>query len=363
MRRIDEDIKSGQFKNLYLLYGTEDYLKHQYKKKLLDALVNPGDTMNFSVFRGPEAKNKDIVDLADTVPFLAKQVGEDGRQYRVILIEKSGFGGISSSKEKNDWAKNPADLILDYLKKIPETTIFIFDEEDKKVEKNGDVKVEGKVNRQYRLFKAAQQYDRDIEFKMPNPNVLQEWVVARLRKAGIKNIQKAAWDRFLLMTGDSMNNMDTELEKLISYIGDGDSLTVEDVNAVCIENVDVKTYEIADAMAEKNSKKVFEIYNELLEKKEEPRVILGALVALYRRLSVIKEMSQAGKSDDEIGEAIGTKGYYVKINKQRARRFSDKEIKSFLEDSADFLLKINTGLLNEKMAVELLMMKYAGEER
>ena len=40
MKRIDEDIANGQFKNLYLIYGEEDYLKLQYKNKLIAALVN-----------------------------------------------------------------------------------------------------------------------------------------------------------------------------------------------------------------------------------------------------------------------------------------------------------------------------------
>ena len=39
MKTIDEDIKSGQFKKIYLLYGDEAYLKKQYKDKLKKALV------------------------------------------------------------------------------------------------------------------------------------------------------------------------------------------------------------------------------------------------------------------------------------------------------------------------------------
>ena len=38
MKTIDEDIKSGQFKKIYLLYGDEAYLKKQYKDKLKKAL-------------------------------------------------------------------------------------------------------------------------------------------------------------------------------------------------------------------------------------------------------------------------------------------------------------------------------------
>lgn len=51
MKTIDEDIKSGQFKKIYLLYGDEAYLKKQYKDKLKKALVQPDDTMNLPLMR------------------------------------------------------------------------------------------------------------------------------------------------------------------------------------------------------------------------------------------------------------------------------------------------------------------------
>ena len=60
MRTIDEDIKSGQFKTVYLLYGDEAYLKKQYKDKLVKALVAEGDTMNFSAYEGKGINTKEI---------------------------------------------------------------------------------------------------------------------------------------------------------------------------------------------------------------------------------------------------------------------------------------------------------------
>ena len=47
MQRINEDIKTGQLKQVYLLYGEEAYLRKQYKDRLKKALCADGDTMNF----------------------------------------------------------------------------------------------------------------------------------------------------------------------------------------------------------------------------------------------------------------------------------------------------------------------------
>ena len=48
MKTIREDIKGGNFKKVYLLYGEEAYLRNQYRDLLIRALVPEGDTMNFT---------------------------------------------------------------------------------------------------------------------------------------------------------------------------------------------------------------------------------------------------------------------------------------------------------------------------
>ena len=105
MKTIDEDIKSGQFKKIYLLYGDEAYLKKQYKDKLKKALVQPDDTMNFTAYEGKDTNPKEVIDLSETLPFFADR--------RVILIENSGF--FKSSQEE----------LADFIKNMPDYLIFI----------------------------------------------------------------------------------------------------------------------------------------------------------------------------------------------------------------------------------------------
>ena len=40
MKSLNEDIKTGVFKQIYLLYGEEAYLKKQYKQKLTRAMIS-----------------------------------------------------------------------------------------------------------------------------------------------------------------------------------------------------------------------------------------------------------------------------------------------------------------------------------
>ena len=51
MQTLIEDLKSGQFRRAYLLFGEEAFLKKSYKNRLKDVITG-GDTMNYNHFEG-----------------------------------------------------------------------------------------------------------------------------------------------------------------------------------------------------------------------------------------------------------------------------------------------------------------------
>ena len=46
MKTLNEDIKTGNFKPVYLLYGEEAYLKKQYRDRITKAIFPDGDTVS-----------------------------------------------------------------------------------------------------------------------------------------------------------------------------------------------------------------------------------------------------------------------------------------------------------------------------
>ena len=99
MKNIQADIKSGNFKQVYLLYGEEAYLKQQYKQNLVKALNPDGDTMNFNHYEGKGIDVKQLIDLCETMPFFAER--------RVVLLEDTGF--FKNKCEELADAINPQD--------------------------------------------------------------------------------------------------------------------------------------------------------------------------------------------------------------------------------------------------------------
>ena len=64
MKVLAQDIKTGEFKPVYLICGEEAFLKKSYKNRMKDAMVGD-DTMNFHYFEGKGLDLKEIISLAD----------------------------------------------------------------------------------------------------------------------------------------------------------------------------------------------------------------------------------------------------------------------------------------------------------
>ena len=77
MKILSQHIKSGEFKPVYLIYGTEDYLRKQYRDKMRQAIVGD-DTMNYSYFEGKGISVKELIDLGETLPFFSERPSDVG---------------------------------------------------------------------------------------------------------------------------------------------------------------------------------------------------------------------------------------------------------------------------------------------
>ena len=82
MQTLNQDIKDKTFRRVYLLFGDEPFLVNSYKKRLREAIAGD-DTMNYNYFEGKGQDVKEIISLADTMPFFAER--------RLVLIDGSGF--------------------------------------------------------------------------------------------------------------------------------------------------------------------------------------------------------------------------------------------------------------------------------
>lgn len=325
MKTIDNDIKMGQLKNVYLLYGAEDYLKRQYRDKLKHALVEPDDTMNFSAYEGKDINPKELIDLSETLPFF--------KEKRMILVENSGF------------FKNSCDDLAEYMSQVPETTCFVFVEEE--------------VDKRSKLFKAASKAGSAVEFETPKEDMLVRWILGRIQREG-KKITQSVMQLFLSKTGSDMENIDKELEKLLCYTLDKTEITAADVEAICTGQTENKIFEMIDAISAKNQKRALDLYYDLLALKEAPMRILFLIARQFQNLLLIKSMSAKGYPAVSIAKTAGMPSFAVQKNLRQAGAFKIDQLKEAIEDCGQAEEDVKTGRMADQLAVELLIVKYSG---
>lgn len=327
MRTIDNDISTGQVKRAYLLYGEERYLIRQYRDKLKHALVDTSDTMNYSTFEGADVNQKEIIDLAETMPFFSDR--------RLIVLEDTGI-----------FQKGGEDL-AEYLPESSESTYFIFVEEE--------------VDKRSKIYKALKKIGADIKFERQTSETLGKWVGSRVRKEG-KQISNAAFMKFIDKTGTDMENIDKELEKLLCYCMEKSVIEVEDVEAVTTEQLQNKIFDMVDAIAAHDQKKALDFYYDLLALKEPSMRILFLIARQFRILMIVKGMSSQGFSPRDIAAKAGCPDWAVKKYQAQARSYTLDQLKMALKDATSFEEAVKTGQMNDQLAVEVFLMKYSNKK-
>lgn len=324
MKNLNEDIKTGAFRQTYLLYGEEAYLKKQYKDRLTKAILPEGDTVNYAYYEGKGIQPGELIDLAETMPFFAER--------RLIVVENSGF------------FKNASPELADYIKTMPETACFLF--------------VENEVDKRGKLYKAVKEKGRIVEMSRQDEKTLLYWIAGNVKKEG-RQIKESAARYLISLVGTDMENLEKEMEKLFSYTWGKSEITIQDIEDICTSQVTNQIFAMVEAVAAKQQKKALGYYYDLLALKEPPMRILYLLSRQFKLLMEVRDLSGKGYDKSQIAKTVGLHPFAAGKYMQQCRNFSEAELRAILEDAADTEEMVKTGRLNDRMSVELFIVKYS----
>ena len=324
MKNLNADLKTGQFKQIYLLYGEEGYLKRQYRDRFIKAMLPEGDTMNYAHYEGKNINVREVIDLAETLPFFA--------QRRLIVFEDTGF------------FKSAGAELADYIKDMPETTYFIF--------------VENEVDKRSKLYKAVKAKGYIAELSTQDEGTLKRWVQGIVRREK-KQISDSVILYFLNKVGTDMENIQREMEKVFCYALDRQEITREDIDAVCVTQITNHIFDMVNAVADKNQRRALDLYYDLLALKEPPMRILFLMIRQYRILFQVKGLLGQGYGRKEIASKAGLHPFAAGKYMEQAKRFRTSELRFVMEDGADIEQRVKTGLLTDNLAVELFIVSHS----
>lgn len=325
MKILSQHIKSGQFKSVYLLCGDEDYLRKQYRDRMKDAMVGD-DTMNYSYFEGKGISVKELMELGETLPFFSER--------RLIVVENSGF--FTSSQDE----------LSAYIKEMPESTCFLFVEKD--------------VDKRNKLYKAVSSLGYVANLSAPDERTLIRWINGLLKKEQ-RYMSDAALGYFLGRIDTDMENIRRELDKLVVYTDGSTEITKEDIDAVCTVYTESQVFDMVTAVAQGQQSKALELYYDLVAQKEAPMRILYWITRQFNQLYQIKDLQSKGYPDHIIAERMGVRDFVVRKNKGLCQRFSLAELRRAVQICVEREEEVKTGKMNDRMAVELLIVLFSSK--
>jgi DNA polymerase-3 subunit delta len=323
MKTLNEHIKKGEYQKVYLIYGEEEYLKNQYRDRMKAAIIGD-DTINYSYFEGDSTKAEDVISMCETMPFFSDR--------RLVIVSDSSF------------FKNANDKLADYIKKLPGYIVLIF------VEKN--------VDKRNKVYKAVSSCGYVTEMKYQTPAMLKKWIAGMLSKEHYK-VTEAACDLILEKTGANMELIRNEVNKLISYCAGRDAVMQQDVEAVCSTQTTSRIFEMIEAVAGKNRDKALSLYYDLLELKESPMLILYLIVRQFNGILQAKDYAASGMSSREVASYMKIQPFIAGKYLAQSKYFTADKIKEILRECADVEERIKQGRLQEKLGVEMIIIKYS----
>lgn len=329
MKKLETQIKAKNFSRSYLFFGNESFLKNLYKEKLKKAMIEEtAEAMNFNYYEDKKVSVSSIIDTAETLPFLSEK--------RLIIVKNSSlfYSGRKEDSEK----------MAVYLEKVPQTSCILFIEEE--VDKRG------------KLYKAITKYGYPVEFKALSEKELISWITKGFQKNNISIEAKAA--SYLVYTvGGDMNSLIQEIRKLCDYKGQNGSITIADIDSICIKSFEAKVFDLVAAIGNQKLEKAIEIYSNLLLFKQSPIMILAMIIRQFRLILQCQSFLKENLELSFIAQRLEQRDFIVKQCLNQSKNFSFEKLKQALEDCLETDIQIKTGKMNGELAVELLIVKYS----
>ena len=327
MKTLNQDLKSGQFKKAYLLYGDEAYLKRYYLNAFRTAVLH-GDEMNLLQLEGKEPPLSVLQDFTNTMPFFAEK--------RLLILRDTGL------------FKAASEGYAEWLSALPETALVLFSETE--------------IDKRNKLYKKLAEIGYASELSMPDEKAKAQFVQSVLKKNGIQ-ITRNAYELLLERLGGSLDQITNEMDKLTAYAGESKSIREEDVRSIVSESTEIRVFDLTDALSEGRTARAFEIYYSLIREKEPPMRLLFLIARQFSQLYSIKRMAREGTGDDEIARILAIRSPYVV---KRLRRTSDRFSEARLQECLRLLVRteedVKTGNLQESAALEMLMVALCEQE-
>ncbi len=309
---------------IYFFYGDEEFNISNEIKKFKDKLDKDFIEMSYKYFNNP--KFPDLVAAIRSQPMM----------FGKMLLEINCLSYLSGkSSEDSGLDDKQIKQITEALEGVSENLDIIFvaqlpPDSQKKIDKRK------------KFFKVLSKYNAKEFPQIPSYKTaeLESWIKQQGKSKDLK-LSDTVVSEMLIQIGSNLRLLDSELEKLKIFAGDK-PVTIDMVREICVTNEDL--FAFADFLILENKSKALIEYQKLLTKKH-PLEILSVLHTLLHGKIQIKANS-AKHNAEEIAKIINMHPYRVKLELQKLKNISLKNLVKLKENLTEAEYKIKSGQAN-----------------
>ena len=307
----------------YLLYGLENF----FIDKEIKNIINNGKFDDISISRYDLENDllSNIIDDANTISLFDSN--------KLIIVDNAFIFSRTTKKIDN------IELLEEYLQNSNKDTTIVF------------------IDRQENIDSI-----KKIVKSIKNNGVIKEFNPLKNINTTVKEmfndykIDSSTLDYFINRVGSNLEIISSEIDKLKLYKLDNKTITKEDINDICTENINVDIFKFVDDIINKNKKDAIKTYRELLKINEEPIKIIAILASKFRLMYQACTLTKKGLTEDKISEILGVHKYPVHLAIIAGYKYNQELILKYLNDLADLDIGIKTGSKDKDLALELFIL-------
>jgi len=298
-QEFENYLKKGSIPSVCYLYGEESFLVERATRLLLERAIDPSlKDFNYNVFYGNESKGVDIVDTAQTLPMFAER--------RAILVKRAE--SLSAAA---------CEVLLPYVQKPAASTCLIF---------SG-----AKIDQRKKFFLELKKHGELVEFKRLYDNKISAFIQNESTAHG-KPIEPAAADLLSFLIGNNLQELSSQIEKLVVFAGNRPRITLEDVRAVASSSKAFTVFELARYLCVKDLHNTLKSLDTLFRNGEETPMMIGALSRHFRQLWRVRELLDRKAAKPDIAREVGINPYFLDDMIMQAKNFRRGELQGIFSE-------------------------------
>ena len=326
-QELDRSLKEGHLQSLYLLVGSETYLRDAAAQAISNAALS--DTLlrefNDSSFNLLRLSAQEAIAAAEQLPMMAAR--------RVVRITE--FGKLREADEE---------VLMRYLGRPVESSVVIFIASD--------------LDKRKKLTKVLLEECLIVEFPPLKDGEAKAWAKNRL-----KELKTAADEQVLSeiirLVGTDVQTLSSELDKLVSAaIGTG-RITMEMVAALIDRSRELSNFALGDHLIAHDRKGALETLHRLLEDGTPPVMLIGAIAGNYHRLAMAKDLLARG-ARDEVFRTVSMPSFKRNQFLATLQRTDAAKITEAIKLIAAADLAIKTSQATPRLQLEMLVCELTG---